>query len=99
MVVKSNAGAPAAKAATSTIPTVFSMGGDPMRLGLVASFHRSGGNLTGINIVSDVPIKKRLELMHELLPNASNIAILLNPRKPDNKTGLREKRQHRGRDR
>jgi putative tryptophan/tyrosine transport system substrate-binding protein len=50
-----------------------------VRLGLVASFNRPGGNLTGINIESDVLIKKRLELMHELVPSASNIAVLLNP--------------------
>jgi putative ABC transport system substrate-binding protein len=92
VVVNSNAGALAAKAATLTIPIVFSMGGDPVRLGFVASFNRPGGNLTGITIVSDVLIKKRLELVHELVPSASNIAVLLNPRNPDNETRLRDSR-------
>jgi hypothetical protein len=90
MIVGSNASALAAKAATSTIPIVFSMGGDPVRLGLVASFNRPGGNLTGINIESDVLIKKRLELMHERVPSASNIAVLLNPSNPDNETRMRD---------
>jgi putative ABC transport system substrate-binding protein len=58
MIVTSNSGALAAKAATSVLPIVFLTGGDPVRLGLVASFNRPGGNLTGVAVLSDVLIKK-----------------------------------------
>jgi len=90
MVVTSNSGALAAKAATSTIPIVFSMGADPVRLGFVTSFNRPGSNFTGIAILADVLIKKRLELLHELVPKASVIAVLLNPSNPDSETRLRD---------
>jgi putative ABC transport system substrate-binding protein len=90
MVVNSNAGAVAAKAATSTIPIVFMMGGDPVKFGFVASFNRPGGNLTGVAVLTDVLIKKRLELLHELVPNATVIAVLLNPANPDIDTRVRD---------
>jgi putative ABC transport system substrate-binding protein len=90
MIVTSNSGVLAAKAATSSIPVVFSMGGDPVKLGLVASFDRPGGNFTGIHVLTDVLIKKRLELLHELIPNASVIAVLLNPSNPDIETRLHD---------
>jgi putative ABC transport system substrate-binding protein len=90
MVVTSNSGALAAKAATSSIPIVFSVGGDPVKLGLVASFNRPGSNLTGIAVLTDVLIKKRLELLHELVPDASVIAVLFNPSNPDIETRLRD---------
>ena len=83
MIVTSNSGALAAKAATSNIPIVFLTGGDPVRLGLVGSFNRPGGNLTGVAVLSDVLIKKRLELLHELVPTATVIGVLLNPTNPD----------------
>ena len=72
----------AAKAATATIPIVFEIASDPVKLGLVASLNRPGGNLTGVTNLNVEVGQKRLELLREILPAATNIAVLVNPSAP-----------------
>ena len=78
------ASALAAKAATSTIPVVFDTGEDPVKIGLVASFSKPGGNVTGINILTNEIEAKRLGLLHELIPTALTIAVIGHPDTPAN---------------
>jgi putative ABC transport system substrate-binding protein len=73
----------AAKAATTSIPVVFVIGGDPVRFGLVASINRPGGNLSGVSLVSSGLGAKRLGLLNELIPNAAILGLLLNPENPN----------------
>jgi putative ABC transport system substrate-binding protein len=80
----------AAKEATTTIPIVFIAAEDPVRLGLVPSLARPGGNLTGVNIFSAELVAKRLEFLREIAPAATRVAVLVNPAAPATETTVRE---------
>ena len=84
------AAALAAKAATTTIPIVFSAAEDPVRLGLVDSVARPGGNLTGINIFTTELVAKRLELLRELVPAATRVAVLVSPHNASSESTVRD---------
>jgi putative ABC transport system substrate-binding protein len=79
LVALNNDAALAAKRATTTTPIIFGMGGDPMALGLVGSLNYPGGNITGVYFFSQGLEGKRLGLLHELVPTATTIAVLVNP--------------------
>jgi putative tryptophan/tyrosine transport system substrate-binding protein len=84
----------AAKAATATIPIVFSVAEDPVTLGLVTSVTRPGGNATGINFFAQEMDAKRLALLHELVPKANRVAVLVNPTNaPNTETTLRDAKE------
>ena len=86
------ASALAAKAATPSIPIVFSTAADPVKLGLVSSLNRPGGNMTGVYILATILEGKRLGLLHDLIPTAKSIAILTNPNTPGVEDQLRDAR-------
>jgi putative ABC transport system substrate-binding protein len=79
----------AAKAATTTIPIIFNLGSDPVKLGLVASLNRPGGNITGVSYLADALVPKLLESLREAVPGATVIAVISNPNFPDSENNLR----------
>jgi putative ABC transport system substrate-binding protein len=83
----------AAKAATTTIPIVFSIGGDPVKFGLVPSLNRPGGNITGVNYFQSELGSKRLGLLHELLPKPTVIGMLVNPTFADAEAEIKDVKQ------
>jgi ABC-type uncharacterized transport system substrate-binding protein len=80
----------AAKAATATIPIIFATGADPVGLGLVSSFNRPGGNVTGVTFVVNTLGAKRLELLREMVPSATVIGLLINPGNPTSDSQIRD---------
>jgi putative ABC transport system substrate-binding protein len=90
IITDSTPAALAAKAATQTIPIVFGVGSNPVEIGLVASLNRPGGNLTGVSLLNVDIAAKRVELLHELVPAATQIAVLVNPTNPAGEDLLKE---------
>ena len=90
VIVGNVVAAVAAKAATTTVPIVFATGSDPVRDGLVTSLNRPGGNVTGVNFFAAVLGAKRLELLRQLVPKATTIAVLVNPNNPDTEAERRD---------
>jgi putative ABC transport system substrate-binding protein len=90
LVAGADAAALAAKRATSSIPIVFSVGSDPVSLGLVAAFNRPGGNATGVSNLTTTLEAKRLGLLHEIVGRAANIGILMHPSAPNAEAQLRD---------
>jgi putative tryptophan/tyrosine transport system substrate-binding protein len=92
LIVGNTPAALAAKAATTTVPIVFASGGDPVKLGLVASLNRPGGNVTGVSFISHELAAKQLGLLRELRPGAARIAVLVDPKWPSTERVVSELR-------
>src|SRR5262245_16422224 len=90
VIVGNGIGALAAKAATTTVPIVFAYGGDPVGDGLVTSLHRPEGNVTGVHFIAGVLGAKRLDLLRQLVPKATTIAMLVNPNNPNTEAERRD---------
>jgi putative tryptophan/tyrosine transport system substrate-binding protein len=90
VAIRGTATAFAAKNASTTLPVVFANGADPIKLGLVVSLNRPGGNVTGISILTNQLAAKRLQLLHELVPTATTIGLLANPANPSAETDTRD---------
>jgi putative tryptophan/tyrosine transport system substrate-binding protein len=90
VIVANTPGNLVAKAATTTIPIVFTTSSDPVQIGLVASLSRPGGNITGVTQINVEVAPKRLELAHQLVPTATLFAVLVNPTNPNTETQLRD---------
>jgi putative ABC transport system substrate-binding protein len=88
-----NSAALAAKAATMTIPIVFRIGGDPVQLGLVAHLNRPGGNVTGVSFLASVTVAIRLQMLHEAVPTATVMGLLVNRGNPNSEPDTREAQQ------
>jgi putative ABC transport system substrate-binding protein len=80
----------AAKTATTAIPIVVVMGGDPVQMGLIASLNRPGGNVTGVNVLISALLAKQLEILHEMVPGAALIGFLVNPTGPSGESETRD---------
>jgi putative ABC transport system substrate-binding protein len=93
VIVAGGPAAPAAKAATSTIPIVFGVGADPVELGLVSNLARPGGNVTGVTALNRELMAKRLEILRELLPNETVVGLLVNPNNLNTDSVVRELRE------
>jgi ABC-type uncharacterized transport system substrate-binding protein len=85
-----NIAAVSARAATTTIPIVFTIGGDPVKMGLVGSLNRPSGNITGVSFLSSAVMAKMLEVLHAAVPNTAAIAALVNPDNPQSEADTRD---------
>jgi putative tryptophan/tyrosine transport system substrate-binding protein len=90
VIVGNTPAAHAAKAATTTVPIVFAAGGDPIAMGFVASLNRPGGNVTGVNFFFAVLGPKRMDMLRQLVPKATTIAVLVNSNSPDTEAERRD---------